>query len=304
MTKNPLFKAYFALIAVCFFWGTTYLAIRIGVQYVPGFMMAGIRNVMAGIITCSFFLLTGIKFPPRNLWGVIFIRAFLLIVLGNATVHWAEETVESGLAAIIAATVPLWVAGFSSLIFKSVTLSGKSAVGLIIGFLGVVCIFVTGDFSLFSSSSLWGLCAMGIATIGWSLGTVYSSTHKVALPVIFMAGLQMLIGGFISIAISQSIGEEVALLSIQWEGWLAIIYLVLFGSILSYNAYIYAIDKLPPTLVGIYAYVNPIVAVLLGWLILDERMDLWIGLGIFTTLYGVYLVNKGFRIQEINPVKK
>jgi drug/metabolite transporter (DMT)-like permease len=302
-TKNPLFKAYLALAIVCFFWGTTYLAIRIGVQFVPGFMMAGIRNIIAGLITCSYFVFIGTKMPDRKLWGIIFVRALLLIVLGNAMVHWAEESVESGLAAILAATVPLWVAGISSIGFRSVTLNKKSLAGLLLGFAGVLCIFITGKEDLFHSSSIWGVLAMMIAAIGWSLGTVYSSVNKINLPVIFTAGIQMLLGGIISIMISFSIGEQVSVLAIQWQGWTAIFYLVAFGSILSYNSFIYALDKLPATLVGIYAYLNPLVAVFLGWLILDERMDAWVAFGILITLYGVYLVNKGFSLRAITPDK-
>jgi drug/metabolite transporter (DMT)-like permease len=302
-TKNPLFKAYLALAIVCFFWGTTYLAIRIGVQFVPGFMMAGIRNILAGLLTCSYFIFTGIKLPERKLWGIIFVRALLLIVLGNALVHWAEESVESGLAAILAATVPLWVAGISNLGFSSVKLNRKSLIGLILGFVGVLCIFVTGKEDLFHSSSIWGVVAMMTATIGWSLGTVYSSVNKINLPVIFTAGIQMLLGGIISVLISLSIGEDVSITAIQWQGWAAIFYLLAFGSILSYNSYIYALDKLPAALVGIYAYINPVVAVFLGWLILDERMDAWVAFGILITLYGVYLVNRGFSLKAITPGK-
>lgn len=298
-TRNPLFKAYLALVMVCFFWGTTYLAIRVGVQYVPGFMMAGIRNVVAGILTCGFFFITTHKLPDKKLWGVLIIRSILLIVLGNAMVHWAEEQVESGLSAIIAATVPLWIAGISMVGFKSVKPNSKATLGLLLGFVGVILIFSTSNTNLFGEGSLLGIIAIFVATIGWSLGTVYSSMNKLDLPPIYAAGIQMLIGGIIAIIISLSIGEEVSIMDIQWEGWASIFYLIIFGSILSNNSYHYALSKLPASLVGIYAYINPIVAVLLGWLILNERMDGWVMLGIAITLYGVYMVNRGFSIKSV-----
>jgi len=297
--QNPLFKAYVALAMVCFFWGTTYLAIRIGVQFVPGFMMAGIRNVLAGLLTCGFFLISGYSFPQRKLWKILLIRSILLIVLGNAMVHWAEEQVESGLAAIIAAMVPIWVAAISIVGFKSIRPNFRSSVGLALGFIGIILIFYTNNSNLFAAGSLLGIIAMFTASFGWSLGTVYSSVNKIDIPPIFAAGIQMLLGGIISIFISISIGEEFNIMEVQWQGWMAILYLVIFGSILSYNAYQYALSKLPAAQVGIYAYINPVVAVLLGWLVLAERMDWWIAVGIVITLYGVYMVNRGFSIKAL-----
>ncbi len=299
MPRNSLFPAYVALAGVCFLWGTTYLAIKIGVEYVPGFIFAGIRNILAGALTCAFFLLTGKGKISKEVFWILFKRGILLIVIGNAMVHWAEQYISSGLAAIMAAMVPLWMAAFSVLLFKSVRLNRLMIIGLILGFVGIVAIFSDSLDEFANPKYTVGIIAMVAASMGWALGSVYSSLKKIDVNPIYGAGVQMLTAGIISIFIGLGIGERMNPLEMPMNGLWAVLYLAIIGSIVTYNAYMYALSKLSPTRVSIYAYINPVVAVLLGWLILDEKLNLLIGISIMITLLGVYLVNKGFSTKLI-----
>ncbi len=296
-TKPPL-SAYIALTLVCILWGTTYLAIRIGVEYVPGFMMAGIRNTLAGILTVGFFIIRGVKFPTGNLLKILAIRSFLMVLIGNSTVHWAEQYISSGIAAIIAAIVPIWMVIDTMLLFKSYKIKPRTLLGLILGFLGIIAIFYDHLSEFADPNYTWGIVVMVIASLGWSLGSVYSSMNPINISPIYAGGVQMLIAGIASIGISIMIGEDANILHMPIEGILSILYLVVFGSLLAYNAYLYALSKLSPTRVSIYAYINPIVAVLLGWIVLDEKLTLLIVVAMSVTLIGVYFVNTSGSSKE------
>ncbi len=297
MNQTPNIKAYAALAIVCFFWGTTYLAIKIGVMYIPGFIFSGIRNTLAGLLTCGFFLIKGDGVPSRNIFWILVIRGILMVIIGNGLVHWAEQFISSGLAAIMAALVPMWIALISVLMFKSVKINLKIVLGLLLGFIGILAIFSDNLEDFKSPAYVGGIMAMFAAAFGWALGSVYSGLRKLDINPIYAAGVQMLTGGILSIMIGFIIGERADFFDLPINGIWAILYLVFIGSILGYNAYIYVLSKLPPTQVSIYAYINPIVAVILGWMILDEKLNLAIIIGMSITLLGVYLVNRGFSMN-------
>ena len=301
--RSSIFGAYLALAVVCFFWGTTYLAIKIGVNYIPGFIFAGIRNILAGSVTVGYFIMKGTKLPDKKTFKVLFIRGILLVLIGNAVVHWAEQFISSGLAAIIAALVPFFIVAFSILIFKSTRINSTILIGLVIGFAGIIAVFIDNLNEFSDTKYIVGVAAMFLAAIGWALGSVYSSFNKLKINPVYGAGIQMFTAGLISLIIGFLIGERVNFMAIPLNGYLAVIYLALIGSILTYNAYMYALSKLPPTQVSIYAYINPIVAVVLGWLILDERLTLHIVISILVTLLGVYLVNVGFQKSKLQSSK-
>jgi len=265
----------------------------------PGFIFAGLRNILAGFLTCAFFLLKGHKVPNRDILWIMVKRGFLLVVVGNALVHWAEQYISSGLAAILAAMVPLWVAVISVSMFNTAKMNSKIILGLILGFVGILSIFWESleDFS--NTAYVGGIIAMVIAAFGWALGSVYSGLRRVNINLVYGAGLQMLTGGIIASLIGLTIGERVNLLELPMISIWAMLYLALIGSILTYNAYMYTLSILPPTQVSIYAYINPIVAVILGWLILDEKLNWLISLSVGVTLLGVYMVNRGFNIKKI-----
>jgi drug/metabolite transporter (DMT)-like permease len=293
--KKEMKRAYIALAIVSFFWGTTYIASRIGVKHMPGLFMAGIRQFISGLILTGFFLMKGYKFPGWDAIKKISVQGIFLLCIANGALTWAVEYISGGLAAIIAALVPLFIALFSVWLSKHAKISRWMIVGLLVGFAGVVTIFYDYTSEIKSSSFLFGVGLALLSVLSWSFGTVYSSKQKTTVSILFNVGLQMLIAGIIMLVICGITGKYTNLATTGRASWMALIYLIFFGSLLAYSAYVFAISKLPPTLVSIYAYINPIVAVLLGWVLLSEKMNVNMILGTVITLAGVYIVNYEFR---------
>lgn len=291
MTKESS-KAYFALGIVSFFWGTTFIASRIGAQHIPGLFISGLRQFISGAILVSFFLLRGHQLPGWSVLKRISIQSVFLLCIANGLLTWSVEYISGGLAAIIAALVPLFIALFTVWLSRCAKITRWMLVGLVIGFAGVVVIFYDYLGQLKHSSFLLGVTLALISTLSWSFGTVYTSKKKPPIDILFSVGLQMLIAGIIVLVICGITGKYVNPVEIGQRTWLVLGYLVIFGSLLAYSAYVFVIGKLPPTQVSIYAYINPLVAVLLGWLLLAEKMNINMLIGTMITLLGVYVVNR------------
>lgn len=290
--KKELNKAYLALAIVCFFWGTTFIAARIGVQHMPRLFMSGIRQFASGFILVTFFLLKGQKIPGWSILKKISVQSIFLLCIANGLLTWSVEYISGGLAAIIAALVPLFIALFTVWLSKCAKVTRKMVVGLVIGFAGVLTIFYDYVGQLHNGGFLFGVILAMVSTVSWSFGTVYSSKQKPPIDVLFNVGLQMLIAGSIVLLVCAITGKYVSLGELNNSAWMALIYLILFGSLLAYSAFVFVVSKLPATQVSVYAYINPIVAVLLGWLILSERMNEHMIAGTLITLTGVYIVNR------------
>jgi drug/metabolite transporter (DMT)-like permease len=293
--KKDLHKAYFALGIVSFFWGTTFIAARIGVQHMPGLFVSGIRQFVSGAILVSFFLLKGYHIPGRDILKKISVQSIFLLCIANGLLTWSVEYISGGLAAIIAALVPLFIALFTLWLSKCARITKWMVIGLIIGFAGVFTIFYDYIAQMQNKSFVFGVILAVISTLSWSFGTVYSSKQKPPIDILFNVGLQMLIAGIVVLTVCAITGKYVNLATIGQSSWLALSYLIVFGSLLAYSAYVFVIGKLPPTQVSMYAYINPIVAVVLGWLLLSEKMNVNMIIGTVITLSGVYLVNREFK---------
>jgi drug/metabolite transporter (DMT)-like permease len=293
--KKELHKAYIALGIVSFFWGTTFIAARIGAQHMPGFFIAGMRQFLSGIILVSFFLLKGHSLPGWKILKRISIQGIFLLCIANGLLTWSVEYISGGLAAIIAALVPLFIALFTVWLSKSARITNWMIVGLIVGFAGVLIIFYDYLAQMSNGSFVLGVVLAIVSVLSWSYGTVYTSKQKPPIDILFSVGLQMLIAGVIMLVVCGITGKYVNLAQAGRESWMALAYLIVFGSLLAYSAYVFAISKLPPTLVSVYAYINPIVAVALGWLLLSEKMNAHMILGTLITIGGVYLVNREFK---------
>lgn len=297
--KKDLQKAYIALALVSFFWGTTYVAARVGAQNMPGLFVAGVRQFISGIILVSFFLIRGYKMPDLKTMKHISIQGIFLLCIANGLLTWAMEYITGGLAAIIVALVPLFVAIFSIWLSKRGKITPWMLAGLLIGFAGILIIFYDYLADLSNSGFVFGVVLALISVISWSFGTVYSSKQKTGISILFNVGLQMLIAGVIMLVACAITGRYVNLAGASESALYSILYLVVFGSLLAYSAFVFAISKLPPTLVSIYAYINPIVAVVLGWMLLSEKMNVNMILGTLVTLGGVFLVNREFKKQLV-----
>jgi drug/metabolite transporter (DMT)-like permease len=208
------------------------------------------------------------------------------------------EYIDSGLGAIIAGLVPMFVALFSILLLRFARFTPLMITGLVVGFGGIVVIFYEHFAQLVNSKYALGIGMALIATISWSFGTVFSSRYKPKTEIMFSVGLQMLIAGCIMLVVCGISGKYVNLMEADGNALWSLLYLIVIGSLLTYSAYIYAVSKLQPTQVSIYAYINPIVAIFLGWLMLNEQMSINVVTGTAITLGGVYLVNKEFKKQQ------
>jgi drug/metabolite transporter (DMT)-like permease len=288
-------KAYIALGLVSFFWGTTYIAARIGAQHMPGLFVSGVRQFSSGLILVSFFLARGYSIPAWDALKKISLQGILLLAIANGLLTWSLEYISSGLAAIIAALVPLFITIFTIWLSSCTKITRWMIIGMLIGFGGVLTIFYDYLGQLHSKSFVLGVVLALLSTLSWSFGTVYTSKQKLSTDILFAVGLQMLVAGVTILIVCGLTGKYVNLAATGHASWLALAYLIVFGSLLAYSAYVFAISKLPPAQVSIYAYINPIVAVGLGWLLLQEKMNANMALGTAITLSGVWLVNKEFK---------
>src|SRR5881296_1168278 len=263
-------KALVAYLVVCVFWGSTYLAIKVGVGELPPFLFAGLRFLVAGLPVLGLALALGDRLPRRlSDWRTQGIVGVLLLAGGNAFVVWAEQYTPSGTASIFVVTVALWMAFFDAIIpGGSGELGWRVVAGLVLGFLGTGLLVGANPREILHAD-LRGPIALTCASASWSLGSVYGKRHKTETSPYVGAAIQMIAGGTTVAVLGLLLGE-----GSRWHltprGVGAIAYLVVFGSILGYSAYTYALRHASPTIVGTYAYVNPVIAVLLGWLILRE----------------------------------
>jgi drug/metabolite transporter (DMT)-like permease len=263
-------RALFAYLLVCVFWGSTYLAIRVGVAELPPFLFAGLRFFTAGAILFAGAMALGDRAPRRAAdWATLAIVGVFLLAGGNAFVVWAEQYTPSGVASIFVVTVALWMAFFDTIIpGGSGDLSWRVVAGLLLGFVGTTLLVGTSPREILHAD-LRGPIALTCASASWSIGSVYAKRHPTETSPYVGAAVQMLVGGLAVTLFGSLLGE--------WHAWHpsgrglgAMAYLVVFGSIVGYSAYAYALRHASATIVGTYAYVNPVIAVLLGWLILRE----------------------------------
>jgi drug/metabolite transporter (DMT)-like permease len=294
---KSLLIPYLSLAAVCVIWGTTYLALRIGVTQFPPFLFSMLRFIFAGPILIAIVWLAGrFKIPSRR---DVIIQAFgggLMITLGISMVGWAEMYVSSGLAAIICSVMPIWVILINIAINRDERPTLPIVFGLLIGLGGIVLIFGEHLSEFSNATYTFGIILTFLANISWAVGSVWMKKKNVNTDPFLNAGLQMFFGGLFLIPLTLVLDDYS---NLHWSGEIlsALIYLILIGSVAGYACYSYAIKKLPMTLVSLYAYINPIVAVVLGWAVLGEKLNTRIGIAILMTIAGIYIVNKGYQMK-------
>lgn len=302
MKGNSL--AYISLIFICIIWGTTYLALRIGVMHYPPFLFAGIRQVISGsvIMLVAYLLSRKIDISRANILRQMF-AGFLMITLGNGLVTWAEIYVPSGVAALLCSLMPVCAVFINLASGKKETLNFQIIAGLILGLGGVGLIFKDNISDLTNSSYIYGIAAIMVATFSWAYGSIINKNNGKLLNPIFNSGLQLLAGGAFLLIMSPFFDDFDHFKFYDPEGLLSMAYLIVFGSILAYTAYVYTLHKLPVGLVTIYAYINPLVAVILGYFILHEKLTSYTFLAFVTIIVGVFLVKKGYQKVEAGIAK-
>jgi drug/metabolite transporter (DMT)-like permease len=294
--KKENLKAYIAWTAICIIWGTTYLAIRVGVKDMPPLLFAGLRWIIAGPIFLFFLKLRGFQLPRREDLKHIAVVGLLLLGVGNGLVAFSEQWLPSGLTALLITTMPFWIVGIESFLPNGSSLNIQIISGLILGLAGVGFILGVDLKILLNSSYLSGIAALMIGVLGWSTGTIYSKHIKVKVHPLMNAAVQMCFAGFALIIISGLLGEYPRFYFTR-DSFLAFLYLLVFGAFIAYGAYIYVIDHLPISFVSTYAYINPVIALYLGWLILGENLDANLIIASLVILIAVYIVKKGTNKQ-------
>jgi len=286
-----------ALCFVCFFWGTTWIASKEGVKYMPALQLAGMRQFIGGILYVSYFLFKKTPWPKGKQWKTILILSVLNFVLSNGLSTWGVKYISSGLGAIINAVFPLWIVIIT--IFRGEKLVRLAVFGLIISFGGVCVIFYDHLTDFLNPDFRFGIFLSILSTITWAFGSLYTKKKAASFNPYFSLGLQMLISSTVLFAITGVTGTGVSIASIPANSWWAISYLVIIGSVLTFIAFIYMLQKLPPELNSIYAYINPIIAVLLGSVVFGEPLTIAIAIGGGITLCGLYMVNYSMRKARV-----
>jgi len=289
---RPAWKTLLAFAIIYIVWGTTYLAIRVGVREFPPFLMAAMRFLIAGIILYGWTIARGERSPSARQWLGLSIVAFLLFDVDYGLVFWAEQRVPSGLTAVMMATIPVFLALSEIILLRTRRLTARLSLALLIGICGVA-VLMSRSLNLSGEPiDKRGAMALLVGSISWSLGSVL--TRKLALPPgkVMSSGAQMLVGGFFLALTGAALGEfeNFHPWNVSREAWLALVYLVVAGSLIAFTAYVWLIHHESPTKVGTYAYVNPVVAVLVGYFLGGEALGLRTILGTLFVLASVVLI--------------
>jgi drug/metabolite transporter (DMT)-like permease len=269
-------KVLLAFAIIYFVWGSTYLAIRVGVREIPPFLMAGMRFLVAGIILYAWMRARGTPSPTAREWRSAALLGVLIFVFDYGLLFWAERRVPSGIAAVMLATIPVFMTLSEIWIIKTQRLSARLGAALITGIAGVaVLVNPSGSFGDVPIDTP-GACALIVAAISWSLASAL--TRKVPLPTAktMSSGIQMLAGGVLLTLAATLLGEfrGFRMQAVSARAWLALAYLIVAGSIVAFTAYVWLIHHESPTKVGTYAYVNPMVAILVGYFLGGEKIGL------------------------------
>jgi drug/metabolite transporter (DMT)-like permease len=286
---SPL-AVWAALAAIYLIWGGTYLGMEIAIETLPPFLMASLRFLIAGAILYAVFRPR--ERPTRRQWLSAAVVGAFLLVGGNAMVAVAQQRIDTGVAALIVATIPLWLALFD-FAASGRRLAGQALLGVVVGFAGIaVLIRPGGDIDLFGAF----ICLL--APMSWAIGSLYARGATLPGSLLLGSGMQMLAGGALLALVGFGSGERIDVGAVSGRSWLALAGLILLGSIVAYSCYVWLLTVAPVELVGTYAYVNPVIAVVLGALFLGEAITAWVLLAGAAIVASVVLI---VRAQTAKP---
>ena len=298
MSKN--LKVWIALLTVYFFWGTTYLAIRFAVETIPPFLMAGTRFLIAGLILYIWRRSAGDPAPTRGQWLRASVVGLLLLLGGNGLVSLAEQSVASGIAALIVGSVPLWMTTIEALRPGGVRPNALGILGLAVGFGGIILLVAPSLLGTNPAASHpLGILTLLFAALFWSFGSIYSRHAHLPESSLLSTGMEMLAGGAGLYLTGAVTGEWhlVVLAQITARSWLSLFYLVVFGSLAGFTAYAWLLRAAPVSLVATYAYVNPVVAILIGSLFAQETLTAHVLVSALIIIGSVVLINISPRLK-------
>ncbi len=278
---------FVAFALVCLIWGSTFMAIRIGVQDLPPWLMAGLRFLAASVILWLIARLLGQRAGGRADWMTAAVMGLLLVAGGNGLVTWAEQWVPSNQAALLITTGAMWITVFGAFGRQGHRITPRIGIGLAVGFSGALMLLSPQE--TLETRFLWAQIVILISSVGWALGTTYRRNVRVETPPLMFAAMQMFLGGALLTLIGTLNGE--------WGEWQwtvpgigAMVYLTIFGSCIAYAFYVWLIDRTTPARLGSTAYIVPTLATIMGWVFLDEVLEGLQLVGVFVIILGVILV--------------
>jgi drug/metabolite transporter (DMT)-like permease len=298
LRSHPQFKAYVALVCVCFFWGTTYLAIRMSLESFPPMLLVSVRYILSGSILVAFAVARGMHLPRGRELRVACVSGLLTLGVGNGALVFSEVRMASGMAGLILTISPFWMVGVERLLPGGERLHFPTMAGMAVGLAGA-CLLFAPDLQTHTVNRdlLAGFLLLQLGMAGWSLGSIYQRRNAGKAHPIVAGAVQQLVAGIVMAPLAALLREH----PVQWSsrGVSALLYLVFFGSIVGYSAYAYALDRLPVAVVSIYPYVNAVVAVGLGWLFYREPFGLREAVAMLVIFAGVAIVKStGARISR------
>lgn len=282
-----------AFVAIYLIWGSTYLAIRYAIDTIPPLYTAGIRHLTAGTILLVWALAKGLR-PTKEQIRASVVIGFLFFLIGHGTLHWAETQVSSGLASLLIASEPIWVFLMASAAEKRWRMNGFLLAGVALGLAGVG-LLLGRDVWFSGSGAFWGAVACLVGAISWSAGIIYSRRSRLSGSPLLLSSLSLLAGSAMLLTVGTVLGEYrgFSLHSVTQKSWLGLAYLIVFGSVIAFTAYNWLLERYSPTLVATHTYVNPIVAVLLGWAFAGEHVSVNVMLSAAMVVGAVFLVDHG-----------
>jgi len=293
--RSPVILVVLAFLAIHLVWGSTYLAIRFAVETIPPLLAVGVRQFTAGSVLLLGCLLKGQR-PTWRQWRASAIIGVFFFLIGHGTLHWAEQRVPSGLCAVVIATEPIWVFLASATAFQRWRMNATLCSGLTLGLLGVGLLFQGKTIRSAPGVSL-GAVVVLLGAISWSIGVVYSRRSHLSGNPVLLSAMSLVSGGSMLLIASALVGEwgRVSFAAISPRSLWALAYLIIFGSIIAFTAYNWLLERYSPTLVATHTYVNPVVAVGLGWWLAGEKVTLSMGVAAAMILAAILLVERGGR---------
>ncbi|MFL5551926.1 MAG: EamA family transporter [Gemmatimonadaceae bacterium] len=264
-----------AFASIYLVWGSTYLAIRYAVETIPPFLMGGLRFVISGALLYAWARYRGAQRPSRLHWRNAIIAGGFLLLGGNGAVVWAEQFVPSGLTALLVSILPFWLVIIEWVRPPRRRPSGAVLIGLVLGFLGIIVLVGLGELGGRGDIRPLGALVLILGSLSWAIGSFWSRDAQLPESGLLTTGMEMLGGGVLLLIVGVATGElsDFDIQRVSAESIVGLVYLITFGSLLGFTSYIWLLDKVSPARLGTYAYVNPIVAVLLGWAVAGERLS-------------------------------
>jgi drug/metabolite transporter (DMT)-like permease len=288
-------RAYVAWVVLCLVWGTTYLAIRVALESIPPLLMGGVRWIVAGTLLIAFFRMSGERLPGKNQWLSLAVRGVLLIGLGNGAVVWAERTLPSGLTAVLVALNPFWMVGIDAVMGDGKAPTVRQVFGLCVGFLGILLLVSPNTRMAVGGQGFWsGFIATQLACVGWAGGSTYARRRGQQQKdghTLMSVAFEMLLGGVVLLGCGLMLGEKLSSVVTSRSAG-AVLYLIVFGSIVAFSCYRYALQHLSVATLSLYVYANTVIAVFLGAVVLGEPFSWRMGVGAAVVLVGIGLVRE------------